>query len=359
VIVSVTHRALLARLVAQAQPVYLTAPRDAAGGAAFDADVDDIFELEKLGYVSVEAKQKNFARPVSKWASIVVRVTARGRRALETAPLVDAVRELGHAVEDMARGDSDEFASTLDRVVTLFAPGMPLGDLSAQRLPAVDFDGWYQAGLATFRGSTGSARLRYPADLRERVALRLELLRHLSGGDGPFFDYYMAFLSSADTNLDTAVRLFVERTVEPFLRDWLTIMTPDVFPDGDPRTPVREPGVSSTQIDNSVTVGDVTGPNARVVYRSTDHSHNEVTYGAPAEAFEAIRRLVDLHVGNEQARADLRERVETLERAADAPTAGRMWARLAGLAADHIALFQAMQLVAPVIVDWIRRLPPG
>jgi hypothetical protein len=359
VTLSVTHRSLLARVVAQAQPVSLTAPRDAAGGAAFDADVDDIVELEKLGYVSVEAKQKNFTTSVSRWTSIVVRVTARGRRVLETAPLVDAVRDLGHAVEDMARGDSDEFASTLERVVTLLAPGAPLGALSARRLPSVDFDGWYQAGLATFEGSTGSARLRYPADLRERVALRLALLRHLSGSDGSFFDYYMAFLSSPDTNLDTAVRLFVQRTVEPFFRDWLTIMTPDVFPDGDPRALVRGPGFNSTQIDNSVTVGDVSGPNARVLYRSTDHSHNEVTYGAPAEAFEAIRRLVDLHVSDDQARAELRNRVETLERAADAPTAGRMWARFAGLAADHIALFQAMQLVAPVVVDWIRRLPPG
>lgn len=104
--------------------------------------------------------------------------------------------------------------------MSLFDSAEPLGRIASELLPVIDFDDWYDQGLASGGSFVGSARLDWPIPRREKVAYQLELLKRIASNEinlRTFFSKFCWVDNSFDLNTDK----FIREIFEPFYRDFL------------------------------------------------------------------------------------------------------------------------------------------
>jgi hypothetical protein len=132
---------------------------------------------------------------------------------LEVRAVLDQLTVAGHQNAD----------NLLKRFVHLLAPNTALGGISMQLLPTVDFASWYAAAVGSMGASQGSGDLDFPMDSRERVAMQLQLLRHVADDEQGIRGFGYMFLSG---NYDDRARGFAVQIVVSFFNDWVRIITP-------------------------------------------------------------------------------------------------------------------------------------
>src|SRR5690242_7865792 len=99
-----------------------------------------------------------------------------------------ALREFQDFADDVSRARHKTIIDALQRFVRTLAPGTPLGGVTAE-LPEVDFDQWYRQQLTTGGSMIGSSTLSWPEDPTERLALTVQLIRHLASGEASFLNF--------------------------------------------------------------------------------------------------------------------------------------------------------------------------
>lgn len=91
--------------------------------------------------------------------------------------------------------------------------------------PSVDFDNWYADACKTQGGMVGSARLNWPLEPSERVALQYELVKRIAKGEINLTDFTFTFTYQAN-NFDENNYAFYERVLVPFHNDLIRVLTP-------------------------------------------------------------------------------------------------------------------------------------
>lgn len=130
-----------------------------------------------------------------------------------------ALRDFQDYADDVSRARYRTFDDAIRRLASTLVGTTPLGDVVAQ-LPRVDFDQWYNAQLATVRGSVGSGTVTWPDDRYERLAMQVELIRRLASGKPDIIAFTHSFMW-ARNNFDDNTSEFVQQIFRPFARDFL------------------------------------------------------------------------------------------------------------------------------------------
>jgi len=143
------------------------------------------------------------------------------------ASLVDMMVEAKERLEEFSRASYQNAEDALRRYCYVLRPNAPVGALLASMLPTVDFDAWHSSARATEGGMVGSAKLSWPADTRERLALQLELLRRIAAGNVGLLDFAHTF-TYAGNRFDDMIAAFFERVVLPFHNDLVRVLKPHI-----------------------------------------------------------------------------------------------------------------------------------
>jgi predicted nucleotide-binding protein len=130
-----------------------------------------------------------------------------------------ALEDFADAAEDVLVATYDTFGDAARRLGDVLDPWATLGHLADESLPSVNFQEWYDAQAATQGSFVGSAKLDWPRDPKERLAIQLALFRSLGSGAIDVLDFCLTFLWAGNRN-DANVRNFVEQMARPFLRDF-------------------------------------------------------------------------------------------------------------------------------------------
>jgi hypothetical protein len=95
-------------------------------------------------------------------------------------PLTDAFDELEDYAGDISWSSFLNRKDTIIRFSHLLHPEQPIGALLQTLTSQVDFDAWYQETSSPKYGMAPAARLEWPADIKQRVALQAELIRRIA-----------------------------------------------------------------------------------------------------------------------------------------------------------------------------------
>ncbi len=100
---------------------------------------------------------------------------------MEKGPsLTDAFDELEDYAGDISRSSFLNRQNTITRFSHLLHSEQPIGVLLQTLTSQVDFDAWYQETSSPKFGMAPAARLEWPADTKQRVALQAELIRRIA-----------------------------------------------------------------------------------------------------------------------------------------------------------------------------------
>ena len=105
------------------------------------------------------------------------------------------------------------------------------------------------------------------------------------------------------------------------------------------------------------TVINLSGPGARMYQNSQDHSTNTVTVNSQ-QTFAEIKKLIRQHADGDM-RAGLMERIESIEKSGDKPTASLKFSEFMSFAANATAVWGAIAPCIPAISRWVTSLPGG
>jgi predicted nucleotide-binding protein len=130
----------------------------------------------------------------------------------------NALEELQIVSEDLLASTYDTFQDAAQRLADIISPPAPIGEFLDHELPHIDFEGWYASGESTRSSMVGSGKLAWPRDPKERLAVQVELFRHLGRHDIDVIDFCMTFLWAGGRH-DDNVSNFVDQLGRPFLRD--------------------------------------------------------------------------------------------------------------------------------------------
>jgi hypothetical protein len=139
--------------------------------------------------------------------------------------LLALMSEAKERLEEFSRASYQNADDALQRYYHVLRPETAIGSLLASLLPAVDFDAWHSKARATQGGMVGSAKLRWPAETPERVALQLELVRRMANGEIDTLDFAHTF-TYAGSRYDDMLRALFERVLMPFHNDLVRIFKP-------------------------------------------------------------------------------------------------------------------------------------
>ncbi|HSK75413.1 MAG TPA: toll/interleukin-1 receptor domain-containing protein, partial [Thermoanaerobaculia bacterium] len=155
-----------------------------------------------------------------------------------------ALRDFQDYADDVSRSRYRTFDDAIRRLASTLVSTTPLGDVVAQ-LPQVDFDQWYNAQRATVGSVVGSGTLTWPDDIRERLAMQVELVRRLAAGKPDVLDFTHDFMWTRN-NFDDNIAEFVHQIFRPFVRDFLRLVHDSpLFSNGlRQREALKEPEVS-------------------------------------------------------------------------------------------------------------------
>lgn len=141
-------------------------------------------------------------------------------------PIFEAMEECRTSRDDLQRAVSSTFDGILARYAAQISPDSLLGRLADADLPTVDFDAWYSGIRTRQAGSLGSGTLSWPLLRSERVAMQRQLILRMQGGSPTLFELGYHFFRS--TRLSEQIRDVVAQIVEPFHRDFVTMLNPHV-----------------------------------------------------------------------------------------------------------------------------------
>src|SRR5574341_766452 len=141
-----------------------------------------------------------------------------------TPSLADQMAEAKERLEDFSRASYQNADDVLRRYYHVFRPDASIRSLLASMLPTSDFDVWYSKVLATQGGMVGSAKLSWPVDTPERVALQLELLRRITAEEIQLLEFADIFTYAK--GFDEMIRGFFERVLVPFHNDLARLLKP-------------------------------------------------------------------------------------------------------------------------------------
>lgn len=137
-------------------------------------------------------------------------------------PLLDLMVEAKERLEEFSRASYQNAEDALNRYYHVLRSEGAVGSLLESLLPSVDFDSWYAEVSATEGSMVGSAKLRWPPDRNERVALQLALLRQVATNELPLVDFAYRFTHASD--IDGSIRAFFERLLVPFHNDLVRVL---------------------------------------------------------------------------------------------------------------------------------------
>lgn len=140
-------------------------------------------------------------------------------------PVYEALEELRAYHEDLQRASHSTFEGVLARYVALFKAGSVLGLIADRELPHVDYESWWRDVRATVGGMIGSGTLTWPLERPARVALQRELLLHMAAGEPDVMTFNYHFFH-ASNRFDDQIREFTSQVIEPFHRDFATLLNP-------------------------------------------------------------------------------------------------------------------------------------
>lgn len=129
------------------------------------------------------------------------------------------LRDFQDYTEDVLRSRYQTFDDAIRRLASTIANSTPLGEVVAQ-LPKVDFDEWYKERLETVGGMVGSGDLTWPEDRLERLAMQVEMMKHMGSGKLNILDFSHNFLYTG-SRFDDNIAEFVSQIFRPFARDFL------------------------------------------------------------------------------------------------------------------------------------------
>lgn len=138
-----------------------------------------------------------------------------------------ALRDFQDFADDVSRANYRTIDDALQRLASTMVPGTPIGDL-VHTLPHVDFDSWLAEREATMGGMVGSATLEWPSDRRERLAMQVELIRHVGSGQPNVVDFAHTFMW-VSSKFDDNIAEFIQQVFRPFLRDFLRFAHDDAI----------------------------------------------------------------------------------------------------------------------------------
>ena len=116
-------------------------------------------------------------------------------------------------------------------------------------------------------------------------------------------------------------------------------------------SPILDGEQNSTFIrDGSViNVFNISGPNARVYFRSQDRSTN-IANITPDEVFRELREIIASNIQQQAERSELLSKVDELERTRGTGGFVQKYSEFVGLAANHLALFTPL---IPALTQWL------
>jgi len=137
----------------------------------------------------------------------------------------EALLDAKSRLEEVSRASHQNIDDALKRYAHALSRTGPVGTELAELLPAVDFNSWYQSALATKGGMVGSAKLNWPLEPEDRVALQYELVHRIAAEEIDLTDFTYTFTHEAN-NFNANNYAFFERVLVPFHNDLVRIMTP-------------------------------------------------------------------------------------------------------------------------------------
>jgi len=142
------------------------------------------------------------------------------RRELESQLL-----EAKERLSEVSNASHQNIDDALQRYNHALRSSDSLREILSDILPEVDFYSWYKSATATQGGMVGSARLSWPLDPSERMALQYELLQKLSVGIIDLTDFTYTFTYEKNS-FDANNAAFVSRVLVPFHNDLIRAIEP-------------------------------------------------------------------------------------------------------------------------------------
>jgi len=110
----------------------------------------------------------------------------------------EALLDAKSRLEEVSRASHQNIDDALKRYAHALSRTGPVGTELAELLPAVDFNSWYQSALATKGGMVGSAKLNWPLEPEDRVALQYELVHRIAAEEIDLTDFTYTFTHEAN-----------------------------------------------------------------------------------------------------------------------------------------------------------------
>lgn len=142
-----------------------------------------------------------------------------------STPLFYAFKELKDCVAYINSASYQNIDDGFQRFDHLLRPEGPIGRVLDGLLPHPDYDEWHKNIILTEGGMVGSAKLHWPADIAERVALQRELIHRIADGSIDILDFAHTF-TYVDNYHNSNIGAFVQRVFLPFYNDLVRICHP-------------------------------------------------------------------------------------------------------------------------------------
>lgn len=139
--------------------------------------------------------------------------------------LGEALLDAKHRLEEVSRASHQNVDDALKRYAYTLSRTGPVGSALETILPDIDFESWYEAALSTQGSMVGSAKLTWPLEPDQRVALQYELIHRIAAAEIDLTDFAFTFTYEANSFNDNNYAFF-ERVLVPFHNDLIRILKP-------------------------------------------------------------------------------------------------------------------------------------
>ena len=137
--------------------------------------------------------------------------------------LIHALEDAKSILEEMQHSSSQNFDDIFKRYAWTLRPDGQIGTLLTPLLPDTDFQEWYSAIKATQRQMVGSAKLSWPNERNERIAIQYTLIRLISLDKIKLNNFAHNFTYVRGTITDNYIAFF-ERILVPFHNELLKLL---------------------------------------------------------------------------------------------------------------------------------------
>ena len=141
--------------------------------------------------------------------------------------LAERIAEAKARLEEVSRASYQNIDDALRRYEHALSRDGLVPTALANALAKISFDDWYTSVSATKGGMVGSAKLTWPLEPDERVALQYLLVQRITAGEIDLTDFTYTFTYERN-NFDDNNRAFFERILVPFHNDLIRVLEPQL-----------------------------------------------------------------------------------------------------------------------------------